>query len=199
MANSEEKVSQFIQAIHHYAEEQSRNIHEEVERFKQEHLARAEQQVLTEAAALVEQEQALIHNEISREMSRRDAAARQQLLARRTAIMEATFDKAKEKLTAYTATDAYPTALKSSLSQLRTVLPDNGTVYYLRPADKALLSVLQELLPTGSRLELSPDITIGGIRGENRAAGILADDTLDTRLASQVEWFEKNSGLTIER
>ena len=69
MANSEEKVRQFMQAIQRYAEEQSRRIREEVRQFKQDNLARAEQQALTEAAALTEREQAAVREEMSREMS----------------------------------------------------------------------------------------------------------------------------------
>ena len=38
---------------------------------------------------------------------------------------------------------------------------------------------------------------LGGMRGVNAAAGMLADDTLDTRLESQREWFVSHSGLTV--
>ena len=33
---------------------------------------------------------------------------------------------------------------------------------------------------------------------ENAAAGIITDDTLDTRLELQREWFTRHSGLTVE-
>ena len=198
MANSEEKVRQFMQAIQQYAEEQSCRIREEVQQFKQENLARAEQQALTEAAALTEKEQAAVRQEMSREMSKRDMAARQELLSVRAGIMKKTFALAKEKILAYTHTDAYAQALLESLGRLMELLPADGTVYTLGTADKALLPALCRRLPGGSRIELSDDITLGGLRGENRAAGLVADDTLDARLDAQTEWFEVHSGLTVE-
>lgn len=198
MANSEEKVRQFMQAIQRYAEEQSCRIREEVQQFKQENLARAEQQALTEAAALTEKEQAAVRQEMSREMSKRDMAARQELLSVRAGIMKKTFALAKEKILAYTHTDAYAQALLESLGRLMALLPADGTVYTLGTADKALLPTLCRRLPDGSRIELSDDITLGGLRGENRAAGLVADDTLDARLDAQTEWFEVHSGLTVE-
>lgn len=198
MANSEEKVRQFMQAIQRYAEEQSCRIREEVQQFKQENLARAEQQALTEAAALTEKEQAAVRQEMSREMSKRDMAARQELLSVRAGIMKKTFALAKEKILAYTHTDAYAQALLESLGRLMELLPADGTVYTLGTADKALLPALCQRLPDGSRIELSDDITLGGLRGENRAAGLVADDTLDARLDAQTEWFEVHSGLTVE-
>ena len=33
----------------------------------------------------------------------------------------------------------------------------------------------------------------------SRDGKLTADDTLDTRLASEAEWFEKNSGLVIRK
>lgn len=197
MANSEEKVRQFMQAIQRYAEEQSRRIREEVRQFKQDNLARAEQQALTEAAALTEREQAAVREEMSREMSQRDMAARRELLSVRAGIMDKTFALAREKILAYTRTDAYPQALQESLDRLMALLPAEGTVYRLGKADSALLPPLADRLPQGSRIELSDDITLGGLRGENRAAGLMADDTLDARLDAQTEWFEARSGLTV--
>lgn len=197
MANSEEKVRQFMQAIQRYAEEQSRSIREEVQQFKQENLARAEQQALTEAAALTEKEQAAVREEMSREMSKRDMAARQELLGVRAGIMKQTFALARKKILAYTHTEAYPQALFESLDRLMALLPAEGSVYTLGRADSALLPSLAERLPQGSRIELTDDITLGGLRGENRSAGLMADDTLDARLDAQTEWFEAHSGLTV--
>ena len=41
------------------------------------------------------------------------------------------------------------------------------------------------------------NILLGGLRMVGEDGKIAVDDTLDTRLASQREWFQKNSGLII--
>lgn len=48
-------------------------------------------------------------------------------------------------------------------------------------------------------METSADIHLGGpARPEPPPPGMLADDSLDTKLDIQREWFAKTSGLTVE-
>lgn len=42
------------------------------------------------------------------------------------------------------------------------------------------------------------DIRIGGVRAVNQTAGLLIDDTLDSKLEQQHDWFTRESGLTVE-
>ena len=74
MANSDEKVSKFVQAITDYAEEQRQKIHQEVEDYKIERLTQAEQEVLADAYDLIQRERMELKNNASREMSRRELA-----------------------------------------------------------------------------------------------------------------------------
>ena len=50
----------------------------------------------------------------------------------------------------------------------------------------------------GCTLQPDDSIRLGGLRAENRAAHMAADDTLSTRLAAQRSWFLENAGLSIE-
>lgn len=198
MANSDEKLSKFVQAITAYAEEQSKRIHREVEEFKAERLREAESRALSDVYDLIHREQAELHNEISREMSRRDLAARQALIGRRQEMMADVFREAAERLTAYTHTAEYPDALARSITDMAARLPATGTVFCLSPADMAALApALQGVCPDGSILQAAEDIRIGGVRAVNRAVGALIDDTLDTKLELQRDWFIGGSGLTV--
>lgn len=198
MANSDEKVSKFVQAITEYAQEQSEKIHKEVEDFKSERLQQAEKEVLADTYQLIQKERDGLRSDLSREISRRDMAARKKLLSRRQEMTASIFEDAVEQLNAFTASPAYAEKLKKSLAEMAAILPAEGTVYYLAEKDAALLDVLSPCCPAGSRLETADDIRIGGLRGENAATGMIADDTLDTRLELQHEWFTKHSGLTVE-
>ena len=198
MANSDEKVSKFVQAITEYAEEQSRKIHQEVEDFKAERLLAAEKEVLIDSYQLIQKERTDLHNQMSREMSKRELEARKALLAKRRDMMNAVFRQAEEKLMAYVAQPAYAERLKRSLAEMAAQLPAEGTVYSVASRDASLLSELSALCPQGSRTEVSVDIRIGGLRGINMDAGIVMDDTLDTKLHMQHDWFTRNSHLTVE-
>ena len=91
MANSDEKVSKFVQAITDYAEEQRQKIHQEVEDYKIERLTQAEQEVLADAYDLIQRERMELKNNASREMSRRELDARKKLLGKRRDMTETIF------------------------------------------------------------------------------------------------------------
>lgn len=198
MPNSDEQVSKFVQAITKYAEEQRDQLLKEVEDFKIQQLQQAEQKVLLDAYQLIQKERIALQNETRLEMSRRELEARKKLLEKRRDMMEALFEEAGRQIADWTQTPAYGEALEASLRRMMQQLPENGTVYALSPRDEDKLAALSALCPPGSRLETAEDIHLGGLRGVNAEAGLRLDDTLDTRLELQREWFVQNSGLTIE-
>lgn len=198
MANSEEQVGKFIQAITAYAEEQSRQMREEVEDFRRERLHAAEKEVLHDSYLLIQQEQAEMHRRLSREMSLRDMQARQELLSRRRDMMAAIFGHAQEKLVDFAGTPAYRDWMTAAIRQMAALLPARGTVYAVCRRDEALLPALSVVCPDGSTIEAADDIRIGGIRAVNMQAGVMIDNTFDTRLADQQEWFTEHSGLVVE-
>lgn len=198
MVNSDEQVSKFVQAITDYAKEQREKILQEVEEFKTKRLQQAEQEVLMDAYRMIQKEQQELQNKASREMSRRELEARKKLLGKRRGMMDEVFAQAREELEAYAALPAYAQALEASLRTMAQTLPAEGTVYAVAPKDEDKLAALSALCPPGSRVEVSAGIQLGGLLGENRQAGLRLDDTLDTKLELQREWFTENSGLTVE-
>ena len=197
MANSEEKISKFVQAITSYAEEQRDKIHREAEDFKSQRLLKAEQDVLADVYQLIQKENSSIRSEGIREISRRDLAERKKLLEHRRQIMDEVFARAEEEITAFALTPAYREWMQERLTEAAAFLPTEGTVYTVAVRDEPLISSLSSLCPSGSRMETADDIRLGGLRGENSAAGLIADDTLDSRLKLQRDEFVRTSGLTV--
>ena len=185
MPNSEEKVSKFVQAITAYAEEQRDKILREAEAFKMERLQKAEEEVLTESYKLIQQETVQIRNEGVREMSRRDLAARKDVLARRRQIMDEVFSKAEQKLLEYASSPDYPDYLEKQLKQMVQFFPVGETVYAVSLRDAVLVNRLSSLCP------------LGGRRATNPINGQIVDNTLDSKLRSQHEWFTISSGLIV--
>ena len=197
MANSEEKVSKFVQAITAYAEEQRERIHQETEEFKSQRLLKAEQEALTDAYRLIQKENLSIRGEGIREISRRDLAARKELLTRRRQIMDEVFARAEEQILAFVSTPAYTALLQSLFQEAAAALPEQGTIFSVSKRDESLIPELSPLCPAGSRIETAEDIRLGGVRGENRQAGLIADNTLDSRLMAERDEFVRSSGLTV--
>ena len=46
-------------------------------------------------------------------------------------------------------------------------------------------------------IESTDEISIGGIIGVSKKLGLLANETLDSKLEMQREWFFENSGLRV--
>ena len=198
MANSDEKVSKFVQAITEYAEEQRKAIHQEVEEYKAKRLHQAEQEVLLDSYRLIQKEREELRNDLSREVSLREQNARKGLLGRRNEIMADVFAKVTEKITAYTATPEYVAQLRKSLTTMSGQMPADGTIYYLSEQDAVYKDELAALCPAGSTVAITADIRIGGIRGVDAVGGVMIDDTFDTKLGLQRDWFTKHSGLTVD-
>ncbi|WP_455500016.1 V-type ATP synthase subunit E [Gemmiger sp.] len=130
----------------------------------------------------------------NRDLSAARMAARATLAAQRQKIADETFAKAREELTAFAAGDKYAAWLQTEAAALAEALGENGRIT-ARTADLPLLKNIK--LPAGTVLAADDTIEIGGLKGENDAKGLAADDTLAARLDAQHEWFLQNAGLEI--
>ncbi len=76
---------------------------------------------------------------------------------------------------------------------------DGGDVeLFLRKEDLVFSDDLKAIFKNSCVVTESDDIVYGGLRAADRKTHCLADDTLDTKLKEQKEWFLEHSGLSIE-
>ena len=194
---SDEKASAFLEAINKYAEQQRNEIHAEVEQFKEEELKKAEIEVLTDAYTLIQKEMAQMRKEVATEISHEEMEGKKKLFLQRQEITQEVFEKAKEKLLAYTQTELYPSLLEGYASSIAKVLTKPGTILLVKASDLAFADRIQKAYALPCEVKADDSILIGGIRGSNAEMGLVADETMDSKLEAQYEWFFANSGLTI--
>lgn len=197
MASNEEKLGKFNLAINHYAQEQRDKIEHEVFEYKKRELEAAEVDVLTEAYRLIQNEMAEMRDRITREMAHREMDARKELLAKRQKITDEVFQKAAERLLAYTQTEKYAPMLEKSARELASVFQKPGTVLCIRPEDKKYEEIIRKAFGGDCVFHAADDIKIGGIRAYHAETGLMADETLDSELEEQREWFEENCGMAV--
>jgi len=195
MADNEEKISKFVRAITEYAEEQRDNIHGEMDAFRAERLQKAENEALSDVYILMQKEMADMRTEGVREISRRDFAARRSILSRRSQIVDEVFLSATKELVKFTATPDYIERLIVLINEVRDAVSDGETTYYFTARDEALFDILHTRCPFIGHPKISDEISIGGVLGVNISIGRTVDNTLDSMLAGQREWFIKESGL----
>lgn len=198
MPFNNEKTSNFLEAINKYAEEQRNAIQKEVEDYKREEIEKVESEVLNDAFQLIQSEMTEMRSKISSELSKKEMEGKKLLFEKRKAITEKVFEKAQEKLIEFSHSKEYPELLKKYVKKISSVLTESGTILYIKEEDLPLKS---ELLKAFGRedctVEVTDEIVIGGIYGYNSKMGIVADESLDSKLADQHEWFAENSGLKI--
>lgn len=183
MMPSDEKASAFLEAINKYAEQQRNEIHAEVEQFKEEELKKAEIEVLTDAYTLIQKEMAQMRKEVATEISHEEMEGKRKLFLQRRQITQEVFERAKEKLLAYTQTDTYPSLLEGYASSIAKTLTKPGTVLLVREADLVLRrpdskSLFASLRGKGGRFHrdrryprLQPGNGPGGRRNHGQQAG----------------------------
>ena len=196
MNNENEKVGKFLQAINDYAEEQRKRILDEVREYYSAEMERAEKEVLSDAQQLVEREKAQNRNRIRHEISRKEMEAKRQLISHRANLVDGLFHDVSLRLLEYTKTPEYEKFLKAIAEKLSNVLSDVGSKPMIRREDEAYIPLIREAFGD-CEIRFSDEIRLGGILGVSRYRGIVADETLDSRLEAQRTWFAANSGLTI--
>jgi V/A-type H+-transporting ATPase subunit E len=197
MAVNDDKRNKFYLAINHYAEEQRKKIETEIDAYKQKELEDAESEVLLESYRLIQREMAQMRNGIAREMAQREMEARRGLLIKRDEISKKVFERAAEKLAEFSQSAGYPAFLEKSARSLKEAVHGPGTVLLLGEKDKKYEDLVRKAFGEECPVQTDATIRLGGIRAVNSGSGVLADDSLDTRLESQREWFEEHSGMAV--
>lgn len=197
MPDTVSKTDNFLKAIEKYAEQQRSQIESEAEDFKQKELEKAEEEGLREAYGLIQKKMTDIRINIAGELSRAENASRKNTFLRRREIEDSVFEAAEKKLREYTKTDKYTDRLLKSAKEISSVLSADDTVLYVREQDMKYADKLKAAFGRDCRIEVSDEISIGGVIGISKSLGLLADETLDSGLSQQHEWFCENSGLRV--
>ena len=197
MPETASKTDNFLKAIEKHAEEQRTKIQSEAESFKENELNKAEEEGLREAYVLIQKEMSDINTEIASELSRAESSSRKKIFVRRQEIEQEVFQDAGKKLLGFTKTDKYVSFLEKSAKAIAALLDADDVVLLIRKEDTKFADRIRKAFGRKCKCEPTDEITFGGMMGMSRSLGRVADETLDSRLQMQHEWFYENSGLKV--
>ncbi len=215
MAEVQSGSENFLKAIEKYAEEQRNKIRFESESFKKQELEKAESEGLREAYTLIQREMAAIRTEISSQLSRDEMASRKKIFEKRNKMTENVFEKVTQKLVEFTKTADYEKLMLESVKKIAQTLKADDVIFFVKESDlkladkikaaytaerlkdKKLADKIKSAFSPSCEVKSSKEIKIGGITGRSASLGLIADETLDTKLDGQREWFYQNSGLRV--
>ena len=181
MENSKNKTDNFLKAIKKYADEQRSAMQTEVAQLKEEKLKEATEKGRHDSEKYIKDKL---------EESRK-------LFLERAEMTESVFKKAEEKLVEYTKTSDYSNSLVKSAKEVAKLFADNDCVVYVNERDMKNSDKIKAVFAGSTEVVADKSIKIGGIKGFCKAMNIVADETLDSKLYAQKEWFIENSGLSV--
>ena len=191
------KPDRFLKAIKKCAKEQINAMRSEVEQLKTERLKLAEENARRDSEKLIREK---LEEARSREtviLASKTKEGQKKLFIARSEMVEDVFAKAAEKLVAYTATDAYTEKLLESAGEIAALFGDNDCTVYLNERDLAAADRIKALFSGNVTVEKDDTIRIGGVKGSCKKMRIIADETLDSKLQAQREWFVENADLSV--
>ena len=215
MAEVQSGSENFLKAIEKYAEEQRNKIRFESESFKKQELEKAEAEGIREAYTLIQREMAAIRTEISSQLSRDEMASRKKIFEKRNKMTENVFEKVTQRLVEFTKTTDYEKLMLESVKKIAQALKADDVIFFIKESDlkfadkikvaytaerlkdKKLADKIKSAFSPSCEVKSSKEIKIGGITGRSASLGLIADETLDTKLDGQREWFYQNSGLRV--
>lgn len=197
MLNQEERAAKFFDAITKDAEERHEEMTRKTRETVESGLEKAKTKAHSQAQAKIERERMLKEQEFNRTVANERTQQRARLTDKRGAITDEVFGDAREKLVAFTESDGYADFLKKSAAGFAAVFPQGDVIVYVRPGDMRFADDIKNAFGRDCKVESSDEITIGGCRAGVAGGSTVADDTLDTRLEAQREWFLENSGMSV--
>lgn len=197
MLNQEERAAKFFDAITKDAEERHEEMTRKTRETVESGLEKAKTKAHSQAQAKIERERMLKEQEFNRTVADERTQQRARLTDKRGAITDEVFGDAREKLVAFTESDGYADFLKKSAAGFAAVFPQRDVTVYVRPGDMRFADDIKNAFGRDCKVESSDEITIGGCRAGVVGGSTVADDTLDTRLEAQREWFLENSGMSV--
>ena len=195
--NKTAKTDNFLKAIKKYADEQRTAMRTEVEQLKEEKIREAEKKAKYDSEKLIKDKLEAKRNEETSRLAKLTQEGQKRLFIERAEMTESVFKKAEEKLIEYTKTTEYSEMLLKSAKNIAEVFGNKSCSVYLNERDMNFADRLKPLF--GGETEFCTDktIKIGGLKGYCKALSIVADETLDSKLYAQREWFIENSGLSV--
>lgn len=191
------KTDNFLKAIKKYAKAQKKAMAGEVKQLKTERLKEAEEKAKRDSERLKREKLIEARNHQTAVIAAKTQEGQRRLFTARAAMTEEVFLLASKKLKAFTETEDYQTKLRESAREIASLFDGHDCVLYVNERDVEAVKTLGEQFGVHAEVKTDKAIQIGGIKGYCRSMGIIADDTLDSKLDAQRGWFVENAALSV--
>lgn len=197
MVESAERIAKFAAAINADADECRKKIEAELQSAAASVLEKSRAEQEAHAKREIKLEASRLKDASNRRLSEKAAEKRAVLTEKRAKITREVFEKANKKLAAFTKTPEYDEFLEKSLKSFAEIFESGNLTVYVKEEDLNKQLLIESILGAECAVRSDSSIKTGGFKAENEEKTLLVDDTLDSRLSSQYEWFLENCGLSV--
>ena len=191
------KTDNFLKAIRRYAKQQKSVMKGEVKQLKTERLKETEEKAKRDSQRLIKDKLLETRTRQTAILAKKTQDGQRKLFIERSAMVEEVFKMAADKLVAFAKSDAYTAKLTDSAKAIAAVFDGRDCVLYVNERDLGAAEDIKALFCGSTEVRADKTIKIGGIRGYCVDMGIIADETLDSKLEAQREWFVENAALSV--
>jgi vacuolar-type H+-ATPase subunit E/Vma4 len=191
------KTDNFLKAIKKYAKEQKKSMQGEVKQLKTERLKEAEQRAKTDSERFIKEKLHEARNRRTSLLASKTQEGQKKLFVERSKMVDEVFELAAERLKAFAQTERYASELRKSAKSVAELFEGKDCVIYLNERDLGCADEIKSYFSANSKVQPDKSIKIGGVKGYCEILGIIADETLDSKLEAQREWFVENAPLSV--
>lgn len=196
--DAEKSIEFFANAMKEDSHSRISFMQNKLDELKKAEFSNARNEAERQAELIMENGMKKTVSESANEISAAENARRTELARLREKIANDVFERAKEKLSKFTETDDYRKFIDSRLDEIEKYFSGTAFTIYCKKADDTVKNAVKEKFGGSVKVEESGEIAIGGCKAMAADGHIVADNTLDTKLYEQKDWFYENSGLTVE-
>lgn len=190
------KTDSFLKAIKKQALEKKESMLSELSVIKANAIKDAEKRAKSDSDKLVREKLEEQRNEQRSALAKKSQQAQKELFIKRLEMTDKVFEMAKAKLVEFTKTSAYKEKLFNSTKEISQLFGDECCTIYISEKDMDKANLIKAEFKN-AEITADNSILIGGIKGFCPAMNIVADETIDTKLYAQKDWFIENSGLKV--
>ena len=191
------KTGNFLKEIQSQAEIQRNLLINELSAAKKEAVSKAEIQFEIEAEKYITRQLNIAETKIKSEYAVKTLKAQGELFKLRDEMSKKVFEKAKEKLVAFSSTPEYKDLLFKLAKEMAEFFENNSCIINLKRDDMKYCDEIKGLFNGEIKIEEDKSIVIGGIKGYCHNIKMIADNTLDSKLDEQKAKFVEEASLKI--
>ena len=191
------KTDNFLKAINKYSKLERQQIQNDIETVREEELKKAEANGKKMAKDFIAKEYSAVKTAVTGQYAVKNLEAQGKVYQKREEITNSVFEKSFKKLKDFTSTPQYKDLLIKSAKEIADIFKENSCVIFISENDNKFAQDIKAQFSGEVTVENDVAIKIGGIKGFCKDLKIVADNTLDSKLNSQKDWFTENSGLKV--